>query len=126
LIKRVAKSDDVKVRAELYPTIRRELVAHETGEIKVVYAALATLPETQAIELSHNREANELDAAIAQVDALDFSDAGWGPAFTRLAELVERHVEHEESDFFPRAQRALGEERAKQLLPQFEAAKRRG
>lgn len=126
LISRVAKSDDVAVRAELYPTIRRELLAHEKGELKVVYAALANLPGVSGIELMHAREAGDLEIAIGNVDALAFDDGRWGPAFQRLADLVDLHVEHEESEFFPKAQQALGEERAKRLLPEFEAAKKQG
>lgn len=125
LIKRVARSDDEALRSELYPTIRRELLAHEAGELKVVYPALAEFPETSAIAAAHAREASELEGAIAEVDALSFTDAGWAPAFERLAALVEQHVEREESEFFPKGQKVLGSERAKQLLSQFEAAKKR-
>jgi len=124
LISRVAKSDDVEVRAELYPTIRRELLAHEKGELKVVYPALANLPGVSGIELMHAREAADLEIALGNVDALTFDDARWGPTFQRLADLIDLHVEHEESEFFPKAQQALGEERAKRLLPEFEAAKK--
>lgn len=124
LIKHVAKSNDEAVRAELYPKIRRDLLAHERGELRVVYPALANLPGASGIEMAHALEASDLDLAIADVDALAFSDAAWGPAFQRLADLVEQHVAHEESDFFPKAQKVLGEERAKQLLPKFEAAKK--
>jgi hemerythrin superfamily protein len=125
LIKHVAKSDDEAVRAELYPKIRRDLLAHEKGELRVVYPALANLPIASGIEMAHALEASELDLAIANVDALAFSDPAWRSTFQRLADLVEEHVEHEESDFFPQAQKALGEERANQLLPEFEAAKKR-
>jgi hypothetical protein len=123
LIKRVARSDDEAVRSELYPTIRRELRAHETGELKVVYPALAEFAETSAIAAAHATEASELDLRIAEVDALAYGDPGWGPAFERLAELVEEHVDREESEFFPKGQKVLGSERAEELLPRFEAAK---
>jgi len=124
LIKRVAKSDDLTVRAELYPKIRHDLLAHEKGELKVVYPALASLPGVSSLELTHAREASELEIALADVDALALNDPAWGPTFQRLADLVALHVEHEESEFFPKAQQALGEERAKQLLSEFEAAKK--
>jgi hemerythrin superfamily protein len=124
LIKRVGKSDDPAVRADLYPKIRRELLSHEKGELKVVYPALAHLPGVSAIELTHAREASELEIALADVDSLAFDDPAWGLTFQRVADLVEKHVDHEESEFFPKAQEALGEERAKQLLAEFEAVKK--
>jgi hemerythrin superfamily protein len=124
LIKRVSMSSDEDVRAKLFPTIRSELLGHETGELKAVYPVLAEYPETSYIAEEHANQASDLKQAIAQVDQLSFSDAGWGPAFDRLATLVDKHVAQEESDFFPKAQKVIGDERAKELLATFEAAKK--
>ena len=124
LIKRVGLSSDEAVRAKLYPTIRTELLGHEKGELKVVYPALAEYPETAAIAAAHAHHASEIEAAIAELDALSFNSATWAPAFERLAKLVDEHVSQEESSYFPLAQEVLGEERTKVLLPQFEAAKK--
>jgi hemerythrin superfamily protein len=123
LIKRVSKSSDEGVRAELFPTIRRDLLGHETGELMAVYPALTGYPETSGIAEEHAKEAGELKKAIAELDALSFGDAGWAPAFERLATLVEQHVAQEETDYFPKAQKVIGDERAEQLLPAYEAAK---
>jgi hemerythrin superfamily protein len=123
LIRRVGLTNDIEVRAKLYPTIRSELLAHERGELKVVYPTLAEFPETAAIASAHANQASELEAAIAELDALSFNSPSWPSAFERLAKLVEAHVMREESDYFPRAQKVLGEARAKQLLPAFESAK---
>ncbi len=124
LIKRVSMSSDESVRANLYPTIQSELLGHEEGELKVVYPALAEYPETSSIAGEHARQAGELRQAIDELNGLPFRDAAWGPAFDRLATLVENHVSKEESDYFPRAQKVLGDERSKELLPAFEAAKK--
>ena len=124
LITRVRMTSDEAVRAKLYPTIRTELLGHEKGELKVVYPALAEYPETAAIAAAHAHHASEIEAAIAELDALSFNSAPWAPAFERLAKLVDEHVEQEESNYFPLAQKVLGEERTKLLLPKFEAAKK--
>jgi thioredoxin-like negative regulator of GroEL len=124
LIKRVGMSSDQSVRAQLYPTIRSELLAHETGELKAVYPVLSEYPQTSGIAAEHAREAGELRNAIAELDEVPIGDAGWAPAFERLATLVEKHVAVEESEYFPKAQKTIGDERAKELLPLFEAAKK--
>jgi len=124
LIKRVSMSSDEAVRAKLYPTIRTLLQAHEKGELEVVYPALAEYPETGAIAAEHRAQASEIEAAIAELDALSFISPSWPSAFERLAKLVTDHVNIEESSYFPRAQKVLGDERAKELLPAFEAAKK--
>ena len=123
LITRVKLSSDEDVRARLYPTIRTELLGHESGELKAVYPAMAAYPEVSSIAEEHARDAGELQQQIAEVDRFSFGDASWAPAFERLAELVQKHVATEESDYFPRAQDAMGEKLAKDLLPLFESAK---
>jgi hemerythrin superfamily protein len=123
LLKRVSASSDRAVRETLYPEIRKQLLAHEQGEVRAVYPALAEYQDTSAIASAHSRNATELEAAIADVDALPYSDVGWSPAFERLVKMVEDHVEEEETTYFPKAQEVLGDERAKELLTQFEAAK---
>jgi hypothetical protein len=123
LLSRVKSSSDVSLRAELYPTIRKELKAHEKGELTAVYPVLANFVETSSIATEHQREADDLDAAIAAVDALSFDDAKWASTFEELAALVEAHVEQEETDFFPKAQKVIGDDEAEALLPRFEAAK---
>ncbi|MET0592523.1 MAG: hemerythrin domain-containing protein [Polyangiaceae bacterium] len=125
LIMRVKMSSDVDVRARLYPTIRADLLAHEAAELKVVYPAMAQFPDVSAIAHEHAYDAGEIERQIAEVDSLSFSDTSWGPAFAWLAELVQKHVAKEEGDYFPQAQKAMGENLSKQLLPIFEAAKRK-
>jgi len=90
LLMRVKATSDPKVRAELYPTIRQELLSHEKGEVVAVYPVLAQFAETSPIAAEHSREAEELQAAIAAVDALSFSDASWGLTFERLVKLPAR------------------------------------
>jgi hypothetical protein len=124
LIKRVAASSDDGVRSKLYATIRSELLAHETGELNAVYAVLAEYPELRDLEAEHSIQASDLQAAIAELDAISVGDAGWGPAFERLATLVQDHVDLEESRYFPIAQKVIGEERAQQLRHSYESAKR--
>jgi hemerythrin-like domain-containing protein len=92
--------------------------------LKVVYPALAEYPETAAIAAAHAHHASEIEAAIAELDALSFNSPSWAPAFERLDHLVFEHVDQEESNYFPLAQKVLGDERAKLLLSKFEAAKK--
>jgi hypothetical protein len=124
LIARVKLSSDRDVRARLYPTIRSELLGHETGELKAVYPAMAPYPEISAIAQDHERDAGDLQRQIAEVDRFSYDDAAWVPAFERLAELVQRHVALEEGDYFPKAQKTMGDRLSKDLLPLFESAKK--
>ena len=124
LMKRVSKSADAQVRREHYPQIRAELLSHERGELAEVYSMLSKYLDTRALAAAHNAEAQQLEEAIAAVDALDFASPGWGPAFERVFAMVQQHVAEEENDFFPKAQAVLGEGESKALLERYEAAKK--
>lgn len=124
LIKRARATSDDGVRAKLYATIRSELLAHEKGELKAVYPVLAQYSETAGIAAAHSLDASELEATIAEIDALSIGSANWTSAFERLAHIVDQHVDREESDYFPKAQKALGKERTEELLFAFDAARK--
>jgi hemerythrin superfamily protein len=124
MMKRVRKSTDPEERREQWSHIRRELLAHEQGELAEVYPLLAGNDATREIIALHSQEAGQLQEAIAAVDALNVSSDAWAASFERLFALVEQHVAEEEGDFFPRAQEVIGEEQSKAVLERYEAAKR--
>jgi hypothetical protein len=124
LMRRASRTTNPEERRTLYPQIRRELLSHERGELAEVYSTLSKLDATRMLAAAHNAEAQQLENAIAAVDASSFSSPEWGPAFERLVNLVQQHVREEENDFFPLAQAALGEAETKALLDRYEAAKK--
>jgi hemerythrin superfamily protein len=123
LLKR-AVSDPGK-RAELWPKIRQELVSHEEGELREVYPVLREYPETRALADRHEIEAGELGLLIDRLHETEISSADWGRFFEELVRTVEGHVEEEEKEIFPEAQRVIGAARAKELEPRFLAAKQK-
>jgi hemerythrin superfamily protein len=128
LLKRAAGVDDVQKRRELWATLRRELLSHERGERQVVYPALEDLEDLanlQDIVQRHAEEADTLEAAIIEIDIAGCSSPNWPSHMQRLIALVQKHVDEEEDDFFPRAQEALGKDVARDLEDPFMAAKER-
>lgn len=122
LLKRV-KNNPAK-RADLWPKIRQELVSHEKGELREVYPVLRANPETSALAERHDAEAGQLSALIERIHAADMASDEWGQLFDQLISLVEQHVAEEEHDIFPKAQEAIGADRARELEPRFLATKK--
>lgn len=123
LMKHLSKTTDPKVRREHFPHIRAELLSHEKAELAEVYSVLANTEQLRNVVLEHNEQAHNLEKAIADVDAIDFTSEEWATSFARLLGLVQAHVEEEENDFFPKAQEVIDEEDSKQMLTRYEAAK---
>jgi hypothetical protein len=122
LLLRVKSSDDLEVRAKLFPEIRKNLLAHEQGELSVVYPAFRAYPETEIIADKHAQEASQLEEMLTQLTALPVGEQGWATAFDALVDLVQNHVKEEEGQFFPAGERVLGD-RTKELQKQYEAFK---
>lgn len=122
LLQRAKVSDDRFV--DLWPTIRRDLVAHEKAERRELYPVLRAHPETRSLADHHDAEADELDALIASVDALGVGTPELRATFKRLNDLVVHHAHEEESKIFPKAQEVLGKDRAELIETKYLAAKR--
>jgi hemerythrin superfamily protein len=121
LLERVRGSDDQ--RAELWPTIRRELVSHERSEVRELYPVLRAMRATRELADHHDDEARELEQLILHLDATELTSRTWGTLFDHLADTVIEHAKEEESQIFPAAQEALGEARAKELEDKLLRAK---
>jgi hypothetical protein len=123
LIRRVSSSSDEEVRGKLYPEIRRQLLAHEKGELMQVYPAFNQHPELRQIVSQHGQQAGQLEQLIGQLDRLPVGAPEWKATFDRLVERVEDHVDLEETQFFPAGQHLMGDDQAASLLERYEAQK---
>jgi hypothetical protein len=125
LLLRVQASSDPELRALLFPQIRAELLSHEKGELAEVYPMFDRFPELERFTGRHNADADKLEAIIAELSAMPYTDAGWPARFRDLVQAVSRHATEEENEMFPVASRVLGRETTAKMLERFEAAKAR-
>src|SRR5260370_13552406 len=123
LLMRVKMSSDVRVRSELFPKIRAELMVHEKGELREVYPVFMQHPELENIAKDHQREAGELQSLLDGLSALPYDNAAWEQGFASLVELVGQHTKQEENEYFPLANRVLGHAEIERLQSQYETAK---
>jgi hypothetical protein len=122
LLLRVKSSDDPDVRAKLFPEIRKNLLAHEKGELAVVYPAFRGHPETATLADKHDREASELEKLLTQLTAMSVREPAWGTTFDTLVTMVQAHVREEESQFFPAGELVLAD-KTHALQEQYEAVR---
>ncbi len=123
LLTRALHTEELRERNELWTEIRKELISHEQGELLELYPVLESFDATRELARRHAEHANELEDAIGELDAMGAGAPAWKAALERLIAIVKEHVTLEEQELFPRAQKALGDEAAKQLEPAFLRAK---
>lgn len=120
LMRRVAASHEGShVRAELFPTIRMELLAHARAEEKEVYSVFRAVPELAA---RMDRSVNEHETVarmLEQLTHMSMNDERWMEVFRELLAHVHEHVIEEEQVVFPIAKDALTRERSEQISESF-------
>ncbi len=116
MIRRVAASGKhSKVRDELFPEIRRQLLAHAHAEEKEVYSVFRNIPELSDRMTQSADEHHEIERMLDELGTMNKADDGWIEKFRGLMGLVQRHVMEEEMQIFPKAKDALGRERSQEL-----------
>src|SRR5262249_42560909 len=113
LLERAKMSDDKF--SQLWPTIRRELLSHEQGEMREVYPVLRAHDELRALADHHDEEAREMEQLIAKIDELAIATPARRDTFQQLIDRVIDHAREEEDDIFPKAQGVIGKDQAEAL-----------
>ncbi len=123
LLMRLKMTSEADVRRELFPKIRRELLSHEKGELSVVYPVFRQHPELESIAKSHDAEASQLERTLDELSAMSYEDGAWRSKFATLVDLVSHHTKEEENEYFPTANRLLGDDEAERMKIRYEQAK---
>ncbi|MCL2450135.1 MAG: hemerythrin domain-containing protein [Polyangiaceae bacterium] len=123
LLIRVKMTTDPEVRRELFPDIRKQLLAHERGEVREIYSAFRQHPDLEGMARDHEVDARQIEQSLEDLSSVDYADGRWDAKFAELVTLVERHVKEEEGEHFPAANRILGRNEAERLRERYLAAK---
>jgi hypothetical protein len=102
-------------RREGWLSVRGDLLAHERAEHQVIYGRLEDQPAAHPLVEQHRLQADELETAIAELDAVDPAAERWLEKLDDLLAMLDDHVRDEEHDFFPVALALIGERGANDL-----------
>jgi hemerythrin superfamily protein len=122
LFKEVEKTEDARRRRQLLDQIESELKLHTKLEEEIFYPAVREVGTATAEEMVDEafEEHHVVDLVLGELPQVDPEDERFEAKMTVLSELVEHHVEEEEKEMFPLAEKKLGAERMKELAQQLE------
>lgn len=128
LFKEVEKTEDPKQRRKLMDQIAADLKMHTQIEEEIFYPAVREVGTAKAEEMIDEafEEHHVVDLVLAELPQVDPEDERFAAKMTVLSELVKHHVEEEEEEMFPMAEKKLGAERIKELGQQLEQMAGRG
>ncbi|HEY1258782.1 MAG TPA: hemerythrin domain-containing protein [Stellaceae bacterium] len=125
LIDRIMETNDAGERDALFDEMKTKLLAHSKAEEEVFYRAL----ENSANRESRNfvgEAANEHDTVERQLQKMSAGDKvtdTWTAELTRLRDLVEHHVDEEESTGFSCARDDFSKDELEAMAPRFQERK---
>ncbi|MBK7862908.1 MAG: hemerythrin domain-containing protein [Archangiaceae bacterium] len=123
LLERAKATRDPAKRADLWAKIRAELLSHEKAEVAVLYPAYRTYGRLVAFANEHDQESEALERAIAAVDEAPLISNVWLTELESLISLVLKHVDEEETQWFPEAAELMSKEETADLDQRFKAKK---
>jgi hemerythrin superfamily protein len=131
LFKQCENAKQSRQRRELMDQIIEMLKMHTRIEEEIFYPSVRELGSGKAEDMIDEalEEHHVVDLVLAELPKVDPEDERFEAKITVLSELVDHHVEEEEGEMFPMAEKKLGAERIKELGQQMEqmagAAQRR-
>ena len=111
----------VKIRAELFSTIKGELTIHEIIEEEIFYPELKALPKARDIVLEGYQEHHVVDLVMKELEECPVEDESWGAKAKVMKENVEHHMQEEEGEMFKQARAVFDDAELRGIGERMEA-----
>jgi iron-sulfur cluster repair protein YtfE (RIC family) len=114
-----SKLEDGSSKAEeLVTELANDLAAHMTIEQEIFYPAIQNIDRDMVFESYEEHALAEF--ALKRLLAADTESDEFKARVTALKELIEHHVKEEEEELFPKVEKALDEDKLKELGTQMQ------
>jgi hemerythrin superfamily protein len=120
-----AGSGALKKREDLFKKLKMELDAHTFMEEEVFYPRMKGVDETHDLILNSYEEHHIVDLLLKELEEMSPDDERWMAKLRVLHEMVQNHIEEEESEIFEKTREILDEEQAKEIGREMEEAKKK-
>ncbi len=114
-----------KKREELFQKLKEELVPHMKAEERTFYPPLLAKREAREDALEGVEEHHVSDMVFKELERMSKGEDQWGAKMSVFKELVEHHIQEEESTIFKTAKKALDSDELQDILEAFEQEKQR-
>jgi len=117
------KQNASKKRETLFQKLTEELVPHMKAEEKTFYQPLLAKKEAREDAMEALEEHHVAEVVFKELQKMQKGEEQWGAKLSVFKELVEHHIEEEESTIFESAEEALGHDEMQNIMKQFEQEK---
>lgn len=114
---------DSDERRNLFEAFRVEVTAHAASEEMSLYATMLADPDLRD-EAQHSvAEHKEIEDFLTELYEMDFASTGWLTRFRTMKERYLHHIDEEEEEMFPVAEKGLSDAKKRELVKIFEKEK---
>ena len=112
-------------RISIFKQLHVELAAHAAAEERFLYAAMLADAELRHDAQHSVAEHKEIEDFLTELFEMDFSSTGWLTRFRTMKERYLHHIDEEEEEMFPEAEKGLSDAKKRELAAIFEREKPR-
>jgi hemerythrin superfamily protein len=124
MLERIANAKpDSAERNELFESFRVEVTAHAAAEEQSLYATMLGEPSLQDEGRHSVAEHKEIDDLLGELQDEPVASASWDAKFKEMRHRYEHHIDEEEEEMFPAAQKELTPQTAEELGAKFDRRK---
>jgi hemerythrin-like domain-containing protein len=114
---------DTPERRDLFEAFRVEVTAHAAAEEQSLYATMLADPELQEDGRHSVAEHKEIDDMLGELQETDMAAGAWLTKFKEMRHRYEHHIEEEEEEMFPAAQKEFSKALSNELGAKFDRRK---
>lgn len=114
---------DSDERRTLFEAFRVEVTAHAASEEMSLYATMLAKPELRDDAQHSVSEHKEIEDFLTELYEMDFASTGWLTRFRTMKDRYLHHIDEEEEEMFPEAEKDLSEAKKQELFAIFEKEK---
>lgn len=124
LLDRIDKTHgDSEDRRTLFEMFRVEVTAHAASEEMSLYATMLANPDLRDDAQHSVSEHKEIEDFLTDLFEMDFASTGWLTRFRTMKDRYLHHIDEEEEEMFPAAEKGLSETKKRELAQIFEREK---
>lgn len=123
LAKIAETSGDTQERRDLFEAFRIEVSAHAAAEEQSLYATMLGNPDLQEDGRHSVAEHKELDDLLGELQEIDMATGAWLIKFKDMRHRYEHHIDEEEEEMFPAAEKEFSKAKAQELGAKFDRRK---
>lgn len=105
-----------------FSSFTKELNSHVHAEEQVVYMQLKEEKSVHELIMEGFEEHHVVDMIVKEMEQAGPGSEQWQAKFKVMSENLEHHIEEEEQQMFPKAEKAVGRGRAMEMAEEYESA----